>query len=206
MTIPKSLTFPVVPFVALTGVLAAQQRSAATAVEPNHVFAGSVFSGPSPDRRTTRPPVQRVVFVDLSDSPWAGDATRWLDAAEREVFSELRFGDSVLIFGVHDHTAESAPIFDASVPLLPPDASMEVTVHVRRTLLLVRAAGKEKLQAALRAPAHSPARIATPYSSRSRPRDRSSLSFRYGGEYAGTRSGAGADYSRESRRPGAVGR
>jgi hypothetical protein len=100
-------------------------------------------------------PVQRVVFVDQSASPGADDAARWLEAANRKVFEQTRFGDSVIVYAVHDHTGGSAPIFEAAVPLLPLGASMEETLHARKLLRHAREAGPAKLDEALHTPVRS---------------------------------------------------
>jgi hypothetical protein len=102
-----------------------------------------------------RLPVQRVVFVDLSESPGPDDAVRWREAANVKVFERTNFGDSVIVYAVHDHTAESAPLFEVSVPMLGPDASMDETLRARKLLRHARVDGPVKLDEALRAPVRS---------------------------------------------------
>lgn len=114
------------------------------------LLIGVAFSASVP-----RLPVQRVVFVDLSESPGPDDAARWREAANVKVFEQTRFGDSVIVYAVHDHTAESAPIFEASVPILGPDASMEETLRARKLLRHARVDGPVKLDEALRTPMRS---------------------------------------------------
>jgi hypothetical protein len=92
---------------------------------------------------------QHVLFVDQSVSPPAADMERWSQAANSAVFAPLQFGDSVLVFGIHDHTADSAPIFDASIPTCGPYAGMDCVIQARRTLLQVRQNGLEAVRAAL---------------------------------------------------------
>lgn len=99
--------------------------------------------------------VLRVIFVDQSDSQHTEDAVRWVKAAETCVFAPLRFGDAVLVYGVHDHTAESAPIFEAAVPMVAPDAGMDIVLPARKVLRQARENGITAIRAALSAPARS---------------------------------------------------
>lgn len=100
-------------------------------------------------------PVQRVLFVDESISPLTADLERWGQAAESGVFAPMHFGDAVLVFGVHDHTADSAPIFDASVPAFNPGAGMDVVLDARKKLRRAREDGAAAVRAALRSPVRS---------------------------------------------------
>lgn len=92
---------------------------------------------------------QRVLFVDQSDSPPDADIERWSQAADSAVFATMQFGDSVVVFGVHDHTADSAPIFEASVPVCGPYAGMDCVIKARRALIQVRQNGAAAVRAAL---------------------------------------------------------
>ena len=99
--------------------------------------------------------VQHVLFVDQSDSPQAPDIERWVTAAKISIFDPLSFGDAVLIYGVHDHTADAAPLFDKVVPPLPPNASMDIVIVLRKALREAREGGTAAVAAALRAPTRS---------------------------------------------------
>ncbi len=100
-------------------------------------------------------PVLHVLFVDQSDSPRAPDIERWVAAAKVSIFDPLSFGDAVLIYGVHDHTADSAPLFDKPVPPMPPNASMDIVIGLRKALREAREGGAAAVAAALRAPTRS---------------------------------------------------
>jgi hypothetical protein len=114
------------------------------------LFCGAVLAAaPRPEG------VLRVVFVDQSDSPQASDAARWSQAAESAVFSPMRFGDAVIVFGVHDHTAESAPLFEAAIPVCAPDAGMDVVLAARKALRQAREGGVATIRAAFAAPVRS---------------------------------------------------
>src|SRR6266566_8234070 len=95
------------------------------------LFAALVLAGMGFCASAQHVPVQRVVFVDQSASPSAEDIPRWAEAAKRKVFEPMGFGDSVIVYAVHDHTAESAPIFEATVPMLGLGAGMEETLRAR---------------------------------------------------------------------------
>src|SRR5439155_20552132 len=94
-------------------------------------------------------PVQHVIFVDQSASPGQGDAERWIEAANRMVFEPLRFGDSFIIYGVHDHTAESAPLLEVAVPAVSHDAGMDEIIRARVALRGAREKGAETVRTAV---------------------------------------------------------
>ncbi len=154
MAIRKQVSAFVV-FAATLGVMAARVGAVAPLSMGSSHLAASAESTDFSRKGQVQAPVLRVIFVDLSASPAPADAERWLGAAAQIVFEQTHFGDSVIIFGVHDHTAESAPIFEAYVPNLAPDASMEVTINARRALRRARIDGLAKLRAVLNAPIRS---------------------------------------------------
>jgi hypothetical protein len=107
----------------------------------------AAFAGPVPVMR-----VQYLIFVDQSASPGPSDAARWIDAANHKVFERLRFGDSLVVYGVHDHTGDSAPIFEAAIPVVPEDAGMDGVIGARRALRDARVNGLKSVREALKSP------------------------------------------------------
>jgi|GEM_PF-2078918 hypothetical protein len=62
-------------------------------------------------------PRRWTVALDLSASPDQAEASRWTQACER-LAAQLRPGDAVAVFGIHDNTLAAAPLFEASsVPI-----------------------------------------------------------------------------------------
>lgn len=99
-------------------------------------------------------PVLYALFIDLSDSG-KGQEGHWSAAAERMVFSRFRPGDALLIFGIHDHTAESAPLFPAEQQSwetfsIDMKAGMKLVTESRRRFQDVLTAGRRAVQDAFK--------------------------------------------------------
>ncbi len=103
------------------------------------------------DSTATSPPIQHVLFVDLSDSP-SKQAERWCTAASTLLFDRLKAGDSVVAFAVGDRTAEMEPLYDRATRAVSEDEGMDGDVTSYAELQQVKADGAAAVCRALRSP------------------------------------------------------
>jgi hypothetical protein len=92
-----------------------------------------------------------IVLVDQSGSG-RGQEDLWWRAADTLVLQKLDLGDSLVVFGVHNATAEAAPLLDEAIPHLNPDEGMPAVLKARKKLAEVKKAGAVEIRRALAVP------------------------------------------------------
>src|SRR5690242_19277800 len=65
-----------------------------------------------------REPFHITLAIDESDSVSEKQRADWLRTG-KGLLSSIRGGDRLTIYGIHDRTADSAPLFDETFPSLP---------------------------------------------------------------------------------------
>lgn len=74
------------------------------------------------------------LFFDLTGSVSDEELESWSKIAHEEVLAKLKSGDRLMIFGLHDNTAESGPLFSGSIPLLEDGAGYSAVVRHRQAV------------------------------------------------------------------------
>ena len=95
-------------------------------------------------------PTLYVLFIDMSVSG-RGQEAHWQSAAEQMVFSRFRAGDALVVYGLHDHTGESAALFQGETPVVDLKAGRDATVEARRRYAATLSSGREVVRQALAA-------------------------------------------------------
>jgi len=95
-----------------------------------------------------------MIFLDLSESVKNKHRTRWAKIGQKQV-AGLHYGDSISLFGIHDHTSDSAPFYTGEIPLPPDDAVADDMTEAKRMLQLVRKEALAAFEKALVEPARS---------------------------------------------------
>lgn len=87
------------------------------------------------------------IFIDQSASI-RRDQPRW-ETEARQLATVIEPGWNVTLFGIHDQTLGSPPLFQAEVPGLSPDAGMDEAIASKRAKLAARKGLIEAFQRAL---------------------------------------------------------
>lgn len=103
-----------------------------------------------PNRRSTR----FVLFLDLSASVPPTECERWLGQAGRLVPD---YGDSVVVFPLHEQTLAAGPLLEAEIPALGRDPGFDELARARKVRKQVRESLAGVLKKAFAESARSPA-------------------------------------------------
>jgi hypothetical protein len=97
-------------------------------------------------------PEQYLLFVDLTGSISTTQRGTWIETAS-QLLEQLRFGDSIAIFPITDHTLDAAPLYRDRVK--GEGQSLEDLADARASLARVREEAADALRNALAAPGRS---------------------------------------------------
>ncbi|HEY0944547.1 MAG TPA: hypothetical protein VGD81_04740 [Opitutaceae bacterium] len=89
--------------------------------EPNAAAAGR-----------TAPQVICQIYFDLSPSVTSVQRQIWEGMAQNDLLPSLADGWQIEIYGLHDHTEDSAPVFRDALPVLPKGAGMAEDLEYRQ--------------------------------------------------------------------------
>jgi hypothetical protein len=118
-------------------------RFLASAVCASALFLAACTS-PSP----TRPGRRLIIFFDQSGSIGADQRRQWLHDATGLVQS-IGGGSSIVICGIHDHTLDAAPLFEADVPIFRDDGTSKTLAERNAAIQAARRGAMAALEEAL---------------------------------------------------------
>ena len=78
--------------------------------------------------------IRYQIYCDISPSTNSAQRREWLRIVERDVLTGLTSGDQVEVYGLHDNTENSAPIYQGCIPAIDEGAGMKEVLEYRRAL------------------------------------------------------------------------